>query len=162
VLAATSGQHEAMSDIQFGVNVHAVSSRRDFHQLVHRADELGYDVFAAPDHLGGLAPFAALTSAGMISERLRLRTYVLNAGFWNPARRPLGWCYSSARVPRTSMPLRLSSEMTAGRSWPGTSPNRSSMRRARYGIGYRTTVRRCRPYDVRCVNMSYADGRGTP
>jgi len=85
VLPVTSGQHEAMSDIQFGVNVHAVSSRRDFHQLVHRVDELGYDVFAAPDHLGGLAPFAALTSAGMISERLRLRTYVLNAGFWNPA-----------------------------------------------------------------------------
>ena len=53
--------------------------------MVRRADELGYDVFAAPDHLGGLAPFAALTAAGMVSERLRLRTYVLNTGFWNPA-----------------------------------------------------------------------------
>jgi alkanesulfonate monooxygenase SsuD/methylene tetrahydromethanopterin reductase-like flavin-dependent oxidoreductase (luciferase family) len=26
-----------------------------------------------------------LTAAGAISARLRLRTYVLNAGFWNPA-----------------------------------------------------------------------------
>lgn len=71
--------------IQFGINVGDTSSGQDFQQLVRRADELGYDVFAVPDHLGGLAPFAALTAAGMISERLRLRTYVLNTGFWNPA-----------------------------------------------------------------------------
>ncbi len=74
-----------MSAVQFGINVGATSSHRDFTQLVRRADALGYDVFAAPDHLGGLAPFAALTAAGMISERLRLRTYVLNIGFWNAA-----------------------------------------------------------------------------
>lgn len=74
-----------MSEIQFGVNLHAVSSWPDFRQLVQRADELGCDVLAAPDHLGGLAPFAALTAAGAVSARLRLRTYVLNAGFWNAA-----------------------------------------------------------------------------
>lgn len=72
-------------EIQFGVNLHAISCWQDFQQLVCRADELGYDVFAAPDHLGALAPFAALTAAGTISARLRLRTYVLNVGFWNPA-----------------------------------------------------------------------------
>jgi probable F420-dependent oxidoreductase len=72
-------------EIQFAVNVHSAASRQDFELLVRRADELGFDVFAAPDHLGFLAPFAALTAAGMISARLRLRTYVLNAGFWNPA-----------------------------------------------------------------------------
>ncbi len=74
-----------MSQVQFAINVHAVSSQQDFTRLVRRADALGYDVFAAGDHLGGLAPFAALSAAGMISERLRLRTYVLNTGFWNPA-----------------------------------------------------------------------------
>ncbi|MGH3718202.1 MAG: TIGR03621 family F420-dependent LLM class oxidoreductase [Pseudonocardiaceae bacterium] len=74
-----------MSEVTFGINVGAVSSQREFTQLVRCADALGYDVFAAPDHLGALAPFAALTAAGMISERLRLRTYVLNTGFWNPA-----------------------------------------------------------------------------
>jgi probable F420-dependent oxidoreductase len=71
--------------MQFGVNVHAAMSAQDFQQLVRRADHLGYDVFAAPDHLGGLAPFAALAAAGTLSPRLRLRTYVLNAGFWNAA-----------------------------------------------------------------------------
>lgn len=74
-----------MTQIQFGVNLHTTSSWPDFQQLVRRADELGFDVLAAPDHLGGLAPFAALTAAGTISFRLRLRTYVLNAGFWNAA-----------------------------------------------------------------------------
>lgn len=74
-----------MSRVQFAIIVHTVSSQLYFQQLVRRADTLGYDVFAAGDHLGGLAPFAALSAAGMISERLRLRTYVLNTGFWNPA-----------------------------------------------------------------------------
>lgn len=74
-----------MPEIQFGVNVRSVSAQRDLRQLVGRADELGYDVLAAPDHLGGVAPFAALAAAGMASARLRLRTYVLNVGFWNPA-----------------------------------------------------------------------------
>jgi alkanesulfonate monooxygenase SsuD/methylene tetrahydromethanopterin reductase-like flavin-dependent oxidoreductase (luciferase family) len=48
-----------VTGIKFGVNVHAIPSEQDFAQLVRRADELGYDVFAAPDHLGGLSPFLA-------------------------------------------------------------------------------------------------------
>ncbi len=74
-----------MSEIQFGINVRAVSSGEDLNLLVRRADALGYDVFATPDHLGGLAPFSALAAAGIINSRLRLRTYVLNVGFWNAA-----------------------------------------------------------------------------
>jgi probable F420-dependent oxidoreductase len=71
--------------MQFGVNFFGAASQQEFEQLVRRADELGFDVFAAPDHLGAMAPFAVLAAAGCISPRLRLRTYVLNAGFWNPA-----------------------------------------------------------------------------
>ena len=71
--------------IEFGVNLHAVGSWAEFEALVRRADGLGYDVFAAPDHLGALAPFPSLTAAAGLSRRLRLRTYVLNVGFWNPA-----------------------------------------------------------------------------
>ncbi|MDQ3896423.1 MAG: TIGR03621 family F420-dependent LLM class oxidoreductase [Actinomycetota bacterium] len=67
------------------MNVRAAASWEDFRRLVHRADELGYDVFAAPDHLGALSPFAVLAAAAATSGRLRLRTYVLNVGFWNPA-----------------------------------------------------------------------------
>jgi probable F420-dependent oxidoreductase len=74
-----------VAGVQFGVNVHGAESRAAFESLVRRADELGCDVFAAPDHLGALAPFPALMAAGAVSSRLRLRTYVLNTGFWNPA-----------------------------------------------------------------------------
>ena len=62
-----------MSEIQFGVNFHSAASRQDFQQLVRRADELGFDVLAAPDHLGAGGPFTTLAAAGAISDRLRLR-----------------------------------------------------------------------------------------
>lgn len=71
--------------LTFGVNVRSARSRRDFVAFVGRAEELGYDILAAPDHLGGISPFAALAAAAVTTERLRLRTYVLNIGFWNPA-----------------------------------------------------------------------------
>ncbi|HWE91531.1 MAG TPA: TIGR03621 family F420-dependent LLM class oxidoreductase [Pseudonocardiaceae bacterium] len=74
-----------MTEIQFGVNLRAVTSRQDLREWAGRADELGYDVLAAPDHLGGVAPFTVLAAAAMVSTRLRLRSYVLNVGFWNPA-----------------------------------------------------------------------------
>ena len=74
-----------MSAIEFGVNIRTASSGPQFRTLVKRVDELGFDVLAAPDHLGGLAPFTALSAAAMVSDRLRLRTYVLNVGFWNAA-----------------------------------------------------------------------------
>ena len=81
----STGNIVPMAAMQFSVNVRAVAGRQGFLQFVRRADELGYDVLAAPDHLGSLAPFAALAAAAAVTERLRLRTYVLNVGFWNPA-----------------------------------------------------------------------------
>ena len=71
--------------MQFGVNIRGASSRGDFLRFVRRADELGYDVLAAPDHLGAPSPFVTLAAAAVASERPRLRTYVLNVGFWNAA-----------------------------------------------------------------------------
>lgn len=53
--------------------------------MVRRVERLGFDFVAVADHLGRHAPFATLAAAAAISERLRLRTYVLNVGFWNPA-----------------------------------------------------------------------------
>ena len=75
----------AMTPIEFGVNLHGVDPPGDLRRLVSRAAGLGYDVIAAPDHLGSPAPFAALTAAALIDDRVRVRTYVLNVGFWNPA-----------------------------------------------------------------------------
>jgi probable F420-dependent oxidoreductase len=74
-----------MPSIRFGVNVRAVGSAAEFDRFVRRADDLGYDALAVPDHLGAPSPFVALASAAATSSRLRLRTYVLNVGFWNPA-----------------------------------------------------------------------------
>lgn len=71
--------------MKFGVNVRSVDSPGVFAAHVRRADELGYDVFAVPDHVGAPDPFVTLATAAQISDRLRLRTYVLNAGFHNPA-----------------------------------------------------------------------------
>lgn len=82
---AVRSQHWFVSPVQFGVTFHGVSSQSEFSDLVRRADELGFDVFAAPDHLGAMGPFTVLAAAGTISDRLRLRTYVLNVGFWNTA-----------------------------------------------------------------------------
>jgi probable F420-dependent oxidoreductase len=74
-----------MAEIQFGVNFHGAASANEFERLVRRANELGFEVFGCPDHLGMTGPFPTLAAAGAISDRLRLRTYVLNVGFWNPA-----------------------------------------------------------------------------
>ena len=46
-----------MSEIQFGVNFHGTPDAEGFTRLVRRADELGFDVLAAPDHLGSMGPF---------------------------------------------------------------------------------------------------------
>lgn len=73
-----------MTDIQFAASVWGIDSVPEFRRFVLRADELGYDVLALPDHLGWLSPFAGLAAAAAISDRLRLRTYVLNYAFWNP------------------------------------------------------------------------------
>lgn len=50
-----------------------------------RAEALGYDLVQVPDHLGLMAPFPALVAAAGATERVRVGTFVLNAGFWNPA-----------------------------------------------------------------------------
>lgn len=74
-----------MPALEFGLNLSGVESQAEFAALVTRTEALGFDVFAAPDHLGAMSPFSALVAAGGLSTRLRLRTYVLNVGFWNPA-----------------------------------------------------------------------------
>jgi probable F420-dependent oxidoreductase len=60
-------------------------SRAEFAAAAERAERLGFDFVAAPDHLGIASPFAALVAAGAATRRIRLRTYVLNACFWTPA-----------------------------------------------------------------------------
>lgn len=71
--------------MSFGIVLRGSASAKEFREVVIRADGFGCDVVAAPDHLGAPDPFAVLNAAAQITPRLRLRTYVLNVGFWNPA-----------------------------------------------------------------------------
>ncbi|MFJ6704933.1 MULTISPECIES: TIGR03621 family F420-dependent LLM class oxidoreductase [unclassified Streptomyces] len=69
---------------RFGVSLLTSASAAEWRAKCRRAEDLGYDVLLVPDHLGMPAPFPALVAAAAATERPRLGTFVLNAGFWNP------------------------------------------------------------------------------
>ncbi|MEV0280045.1 TIGR03621 family F420-dependent LLM class oxidoreductase [Streptomyces sp. NPDC050610] len=70
---------------RFGVSMLTVGTAAEWREKCRKAEALGYDVLLLPDHLGMPAPFPALVAAAEATERPRLGTFVLNAGFWNPA-----------------------------------------------------------------------------
>ncbi|WP_405672836.1 LLM class F420-dependent oxidoreductase [Streptomyces sp. NBC_01530] len=70
---------------RFGVSLVSPAPAEEWHAKCRRAEELGFDVIQVPDHLGMVAPFPALVAAAAVTRRPRLGTFVLNAGFWNPA-----------------------------------------------------------------------------
>ncbi|WP_328773128.1 LLM class F420-dependent oxidoreductase [Streptomyces sp. NBC_00286] len=70
---------------RFGVNLMQPATAEEWRAKCRRAEQLGYDVILVPDHLGMPAPFPSLVAAAEATERPRLGTFVLNAGFWNPA-----------------------------------------------------------------------------
>ncbi|MES5823845.1 LLM class F420-dependent oxidoreductase [Streptomyces sp. RG80] len=70
---------------RFGVSLIDPAPAEEWRAKCRRAEGLGYDVILVPDHLDMPAPFPALVAAAAVTERPRLGTFVLNAGFWNPA-----------------------------------------------------------------------------
>ncbi|MFE0187655.1 TIGR03621 family F420-dependent LLM class oxidoreductase [Streptomyces sp. NPDC058989] len=70
---------------RFGINMLTLDSGAGWREKCRRAEQLGYDVLLVPDHLGMPAPFPALVAAAEATERPRVGTFVLNAGFCNPA-----------------------------------------------------------------------------
>jgi len=70
---------------RFGASLVSPAPAEEWRAKCRRAEEIGYDVIHVPDHLGMVAPFPALVAAAAATERPRLGTFVLNAGFWNPA-----------------------------------------------------------------------------
>ncbi|SDM48392.1 probable F420-dependent oxidoreductase, MSMEG_2516 family [Streptomyces sp. cf386] len=78
-------QPDGPRPFRFGVNLLTPAPAVEWRAKCRRAEELGYDVILVPDHLGMPAPFPALVAAAEATERPRLGTFVLNAGFWNPA-----------------------------------------------------------------------------
>ncbi len=70
-------------DLTFGVNVGWGSDFRPV-EAAREAEAAGFDVVTVADHVGAPSPFVALAAAAATTERVRLRTYVLDYGFWNP------------------------------------------------------------------------------
>jgi len=70
---------------RFGIGLMRAPARNQLSDTARRAEDLGYDVVLAPDHLGGIAPFPVMTAMAMATSTLRVGTFVLNAGFYRPA-----------------------------------------------------------------------------
>ncbi|MFE6161254.1 LLM class F420-dependent oxidoreductase [Streptomyces sp. NPDC056486] len=69
---------------RFGVNMVTASTGDEWRKKCRKAEALGYDVILVADHLGMPAPFPSVVAAAEATERPRVGTFVLNAGFWNP------------------------------------------------------------------------------
>jgi probable F420-dependent oxidoreductase len=74
-----------MADLRFGVSLAGWSDGAALLDAARTAERVGFDTVTAADHLGHTAPFAVLAAAAAVTSRVRLRTYVLDAYFWNPA-----------------------------------------------------------------------------
>ena len=71
--------------LTFGAGITAHVHRDELLTAVRETEAAGFDVLNVADHLGHPAPFAMLAMAAAVTERVRLRTYVLNVYFWNSA-----------------------------------------------------------------------------
>ena len=63
-----------MTALTFGIVLRGSGSASKLREVVRRAENLGCDVLAAPDHLGAPDPFAVLNAAAQLTQRMRLRT----------------------------------------------------------------------------------------
>jgi probable F420-dependent oxidoreductase len=72
-------------DFRFGVGLTAARRRSTLEDTARRVEAMGYDVLHMADHLYTTAPFPMLTAVAMATEKLRVGTFVLNAGFYRPA-----------------------------------------------------------------------------
>ena len=75
----------AEKSLRFSLGIHAAKSLTALQDKVKRYEDIGFDALHLPDHLGAPAPFPVLTAIASATSRVRLGTYVLNAGFYKPA-----------------------------------------------------------------------------
>lgn len=125
--------------VQFGVNLRAIESADEFARTIRRIDALGFDLLAAPDHLGAPAPFGVLAAAAQLSPRIRLRTYVLNAGFHN-----------AALLAREAATLDL---ISGGRAEIGLGAGHSPAEHADAGIAYPRYAERVEALDALATEL---------
>jgi len=72
-------------EFRFALGLQAARRQQSVQDWGRRAESMGYDVVHLPDHLYAPAPFPMLTAVAMATEKLRIGTFVLNAGFYKPA-----------------------------------------------------------------------------
>lgn len=70
---------------RFGVGLQAARRQKSVQDWARRVEDMGYDIVHVADHLYTTAPFPMMTAMAMATERLRVGTFVLNAGFYRPA-----------------------------------------------------------------------------
>jgi probable F420-dependent oxidoreductase len=73
-------------EIRFGFTLASPASKADLVDTVRSAEGYGYDIAVTVDHLGTgrTSPFQGALAAAMISDTMRVGTFVLNSGYWNP------------------------------------------------------------------------------
>jgi len=76
-----------MNEISFGFTLGTVRSAAQLTEVCRVADAYGFTTASVVDHLGPgrMAPFSTLVAAALVSPRLRVGTFVVNAGFYNAA-----------------------------------------------------------------------------
>lgn len=72
-------------DFRFGVGLQAARRQRSVQDWSRRAEDMGYDIVHMADHLYTTAPFPMMTAMALATEKLKVGTFVLNAGFYRPA-----------------------------------------------------------------------------
>jgi probable F420-dependent oxidoreductase len=72
-------------DFRFAMSMRFFKSRERLVEKAKRAEDAGFDVLCVPDHLGAAAPFPTLTAVAIVTTRMRVSMYVLNAAFYKPA-----------------------------------------------------------------------------
>jgi probable F420-dependent oxidoreductase len=73
------------NEFRFGVGLTAARRLSSVQDFARRAEDMGYDVVHMADHLYTTAPFPMMTAMALATTRLRVGTFVLNAGFYRPA-----------------------------------------------------------------------------
>ena len=74
-------------DFRFGFTLGTHHTRQALVDTCRRAEGYGFDAAVGVDHLGPnrTSPLLAAMAAAYACERLRVGSYVLNIGFWNPS-----------------------------------------------------------------------------
>lgn len=74
-----------MHPFRFGVTASRIPGKESWTDLVRRAEELGYDTFVMPDHLGRqLSPVGALAAAAAVTSRIRIGAFVYANDYRHP------------------------------------------------------------------------------